>query len=96
MCRREGVITLVERTILSGPLRLPGEPEDSHELEDVLHWSKVYRELLAGFRELAGIEAITRRRKRLKQISQLESRLLFWDRRCRELSEPSVKLSPSR
>jgi hypothetical protein len=70
---------------------LPGEPETSDDLEDARHWTAVYRELLAGFRDLAKATPKTHRAARLRQLRQLELRFRFWDTRCRELTTRSVK-----
>ena len=65
--------------------RLHGEPEDSTELEEVLHWRNTYKELALGFADIAGAETGTRRRGRDLQVRRLQDRLAFWEGRRREL-----------
>ena len=76
-------------------VRLPGEPETSDDLEEVRHWTAVYGELLAGFRDLAKAAPRTHRGARLRQVRELELRFRYWDALCRKLIGSSVTGKPN-
>lgn len=80
---------------LRKPFRLTGEPEDSHSLEDGLHWRSVYEELRAGFRWISDGESQTHKRARQRQMERLEQRFAFWDRRYRELLTQLQEAKPT-
>ena len=66
--------------------RLAAEPESVHLLEDAEHWRNVYRELVVGYRYVAGIEGTTRRRSRRLQLQRVEDRLRHWQSVVERLS----------
>jgi hypothetical protein len=73
--------------------RLPGEPADTAELEEVDHWRTVYRELLITFDQLLSRLPADHSDLRADQHlwvrrQELAERLRHWDRRSQQLRLP--------
>jgi hypothetical protein len=74
--------------------RLPGEPDDSREFDEVEHWRVVYREVVTTFDELLGQlpahhldEMLGDQQLRIRR-HELAQRLAHWNERSQDLGLP--------